>query len=83
MEQSYSGSLISLAAALAEACSGKKNKHGVPAACVTSENTGSKKKSPSGWSRRKKLGIIFDKHSAGNYFALIGSSRLRNERNKK
>lgn len=73
MEQSYPGSRISLASALASA---KKIKNDDPPACVNSKDTARKKNKSRKKGNEPGLGIKFDNHTAGNYFALIGGAYI-------
>lgn len=75
MKYSYPDSLITLAAAVTQACSLYVNKNNNPVAAITSKGSTLLKLNTNNQLRHNRVGIKFDNISAGKYFVLINKTQ--------
>ena len=73
MKYSYPASLITLSAAIAQACSLRINKYDNPVAHITSKGSAILKLNINNHQPDQRVGIKFDNISAGKYFVLLRS----------
>lgn len=71
MKYSYPDSLITLAAAITQACSLHTNKNNKPGTHITSKDSAFLKLNTNNHNSNNRVGIKFDNISAGKYFVLI------------
>ena len=74
MKYSYPDSLITLAAAVTQACSLYVNKNNKPVAAITRKDSSFLKLITNNQLRHNRVGIKFDNISAGKYFILINKT---------
>jgi|CXWL01.1.fsa_nt_gi hypothetical protein len=77
MKYSYPDSLITLAAAMAQACSLHTNKNNRPGKRITSKDSALLKLNTNNHNSNNRVGIKFDNISAGKYFVLIHAAQQR------
>ena len=82
MKYSYPDSLITLAAAVTQACSLHINKHESLVAPITSKDSAFLKLNTQNHNNCDRVGIKFDNISAGKYFALIHTIRVHSAVNR-
>ncbi len=82
MKYSYPDSLITLAAAVTQACSLHTNKNDNPIAPITCKGSTFFKFDTNNHNNKNRVGIKFDNISAGKYFALLHTTKPHSVVNK-
>ena len=75
MKYSYSDALITLVAAVTEACSVYRNKNSKPLAGIATKDPGIFRLNTNILHSNSRVGINFDNISAGKYFVLINRTQ--------